>query len=655
MKQHLIYGALAAFGLISLASCSSEEDMPAPSGDGVTFTLRIPGNITTRGTFGDGADDGDRAILDNLQWTVFEVSADGSTLTKVFSDAKAGAFASNQNEETVTIKLAKGKKYQVAFYADDADNNFVTYTDGNINVDYANAASNTAAEDAFIGKSDIFTVEGAFTKTITLTRPFAQLNWGTDDLTEMSIVTLIPTLTGTVKVTQGLYTKMNVISGEVDAASAVSNPVEFAAVRFNNRPPQTFPVTKEDANAQPYELIAMNYLLTGNGTIDCELAFNNGLSPVTVSAASVKVNYRTNIYGSLLTSPGTFNILVDNNFIDNINNEVVPETADAFVAALSDPNIEEIIVTKDFDLTTFAPEELTFNTPKTINMADGTTISLGSDNYLLANAGLTLEGKGTITNAGDTNYDNLLTLNSSNQIVKSKAKKLIVVKGGDLVIKDVELVNDPDYHWHDAGQSPNQYNASTISYYGDTNVTIENASITSGGFTLCGMGACTGAVSIKNSYFESNSCNKYGHYAYALRLHGSTAVLDDVTVVGIQGGITFNTPGMQAVIKSGSYSTHNSEEGKKDAFYPIYITNDSYVTIEGGDFYGPNDWSGANEIGGTSCIVVDDDDIGKPLGHLVNILGGKFSGKAYNADQNYVYEFPYTAIENDDKYKWEIQ
>lgn len=314
MKK-VVFCSLAAIGMLSLASCSSQEDGPVAGGDGVYFTIELPGHMNSRGTFGDGTDAGDRAILNNLQWTVFEVGADGTTLTKVFSDEKTGAFGGSQTQETVMIPLAKGKTYQVAFYADDATNSFCTYADGDITVDYANGASNTAAEDAFIGKSAVFTVTGAYNETVTLTRPYAQLNWGTNDLDAKVLQNIIPSLTAQVSVKSGLFTKMNVIGG------GVSDPVtdiSFAAVELaaDKRPGQTFPVEGTPA----YALIAMNYLLTGEGTVDCELAFNNGLTAVTVNAAPVKVNYRTNIYGQLLTAPGNFNILVDNNFVDPDNN-----------------------------------------------------------------------------------------------------------------------------------------------------------------------------------------------------------------------------------------------------------------------------------------------------------------------------------------------
>lgn len=384
MKKLFILGSLAAFGMLAMTSCSNEEDMPVASGDGVSFTVRVPGHIQSRGTFGDGTDAGDRAVLNNLQWTVFEVSGDEAnpTLTKVFSDEKA-AFSASQTEETVSINLAKGKKYQVAFYADDSTNGFVTFTDGEISVDYTQAASNTAAEDAFIGSSDVFTVEGAFSKIVTLTRPFAQLNWGTDDKDEKSIAPLTGSLTGTVSVKQGLFSKMNVISGEV--SEAVATATTFAAVAFNALPTQAFPVAKTDASATPYALIAMNYLLTGNGTIDCELAFNNGLDPVTVSAAPVKVNYRTNIFGSLLTSPGSFNIRVDNNFINpdnDINTATFVNSQADFESALA--NGDEKIVLN--------PGEYVLKTPAT----DGVTIIGNSkeSTVLKAPASVYFENKG---------------------------------------------------------------------------------------------------------------------------------------------------------------------------------------------------------------------------------------------------------------------
>ena len=313
MKK-VLFGSMLTLGLISLASCSNDDTPVAAGPDGVTFSLRLPGDMGSRGTFGDGDADGDRAVLDNLQWTVYEVTAGGPQM--VFSEGR-DAFAASQVQESVTIALAKGKTYQVVFYADDKDNTFATYADGKVSVDYDKAASNTAAEDAFIGKSSQFIVSGAHVETVTLTRPFAQLNWGADDKAAAAIAPLINSesepLGAAVKVTAGLYKSIDVLTGEV--SDPVSESVQFAAVLLKDAPVQDFPVKKDDNSAAPYALVAMNYLLTGEGTIDCSLSFNNGLNSVEVSSAPVKVNYRTNIFGSLLTSPGIFNIKVDNDFL----------------------------------------------------------------------------------------------------------------------------------------------------------------------------------------------------------------------------------------------------------------------------------------------------------------------------------------------------
>ena len=98
---------------------------------------------------------------------------------------------------------------------------------------------------------------------------------------------------------------------------------------------------------------------------------------------------------------------------------------------------------------------------------------------------------------------------------------MIHVTGGDLLIDGVTLINDPEYHWH--GSS---YNTAAIAYWNDANVTIRNARVISGEFTLCGMGrngANTATVTLIDSFFESTSSNldNKQHWAYAMRLFGS--------------------------------------------------------------------------------------------------------------------------------------
>ena len=72
------------------------------------------------------------------------------------------------------------------------------------------------------------------------------------------------------------------------------------------------------------------------------------------------------------------------------------ENADELIGALADPEIANIEVTADIDLSDKNSDELTFTEHKTIDIEEGATIQLSSANFLTAEKGLTLTGNGTI-------------------------------------------------------------------------------------------------------------------------------------------------------------------------------------------------------------------------------------------------------------------
>ena len=361
---------------------------------------------------------------------------------------------------------------------------------------------------------------------------------------------------------------------------------------------------------------------------------NLGRTFVADGHSSIKVSYNP-------APNGTFEV-VENGRQVSVPVEI--NTVESFTSALSNDAIAAISVEADMDLRTATTAELTFTRHKTIDIASGTTIKLGDQNHFEAKAGLTLTGEGTIDNSTDT----------PNETNPGYQKSLIHITGGDLIIDGITLVNDPDHHWHGT-----QYNSAAIAYWNDANVTITNARIESGEFTVCGMGrgVASGEITISDSYFESTSTNKNNgkHWAYAMRLFGSKIRLESCEVKGTQGGVSIE--GCQdAVISSGKYYTVNTD-GHVDAFYPVYVTNGAVVTITGGEFYSPNDRSGGLEIGGTSTVVSGDNDTGLPSGSVI-LMGGKFSGKAYNHTTKAVYEpaegYVYKEITGDENIKYEV-
>ena len=319
-------------------------------------------------------------------------------------------------------------------------------------------------------------------------------------------------------------------------------------------------------------------------------------------------------------------------------------TADAFLDALANEEITEITVSKDLDLSSASAEQLIFTDYKLLNIPKGVTVKMGK-NFLEAQNGLTLMGDGTIDNTTDQLDDP--SQNPGYQ------KSLIHVKGGDLIIDGVTLINDLKHHWHS-----NKYNSAAIAYWNDADVTIRNAHVESGEFTVCGMGrtTATGTITIEDSYFESTSTNKDNgqHWAYAMRLFGSKIRLDNCEVKGVQGGVSIE--GCQdAEIISGKYYTVNTL-GNRDAFYPLYVTNGAVVVVSGGEFSAANDMSGGLDIGGTSAVVSGDNDVNLPFGSVI-LKGGKFSGKAYNHVTKEVYQpakgYVYRET-GDDEYPWEV-
>ncbi len=344
------------------------------------------------------------------------------------------------------------------------------------------------------------------------------------------------------------------------------------------------------------------------------------------------------------TPNGTYEVVPEG---EHVSVPITVDNSESMIEALSSPVVAQVVVAGDIDLSAATIEDLTFSEYKTIEIEEGATIQMGQRNRLTAENGLSLIGKGTIDNTSEDNND----------LGQGIQKSLIHVMSGDCVIDGVTLINDAEYHWHGDGTTY-PYNSAAISYWNDANVTIKNATIVSGEFTICGMGRSTasGEITLIDSYFESTSSNKNNgiNWAYAMRLYGSKVRIDNCEVKGTQGGVSIE--GCQdALISGGKYYTVNTP-GQKDAFYPLYITNGAKVTITGGEFSAANDWSGGLAEG-TSAVVSGDNDVNLPTGSVI-LQGGKFSGKAYNHVTRVTYEpatgYEWQALTGSDNLKWEI-
>ncbi len=295
MKRYLLSTFTIAAAALLVTSCNDEMDNGLKTGDEgtVTFTAQLPSEMGTR-AFADGL------TAKHLQYAVYE--AGQSTPLKVFGDETTvvGEAEMNNLKQTVSLKLTTGKTYDVIFWADATTDSPYTFNPASqeVSVDYSKVNNNSDNCDAFFKKETI-TVSGNQSVDVQLTRPFAQVNIGTDDFDAAKASGLEVTQT---EVVAKAFATLNLATGEVaDEADRT-----FTMKAIPTASDGEFPV------AGGYKYLSMDYLLVGADKATVDVAFNyGGPQSRTFTNVPVQRNYRTNIYGSLLTNTTDFNVVIE--------------------------------------------------------------------------------------------------------------------------------------------------------------------------------------------------------------------------------------------------------------------------------------------------------------------------------------------------------
>lgn len=308
------YLPLATVALLA-SSCSNEIDTPNPAAGQeteVSFNLEVPAGIQTY-AYGDGT------TVDRLHYAVYEHSADGSVSAPIISGTVDDAFAGNTKVYTKNFKVITGVTYDFVFFADDENSPYefdfatATLTDKEAQAN-ATITGNKEERDAFYGVLT-YKVTEPFSKGVELRRPFAQINLGTNDLTESVVLNKFGEnleRLNTSVATQ-TYSSLNLLTNEVS---------DQVAVTFEK---STVP-QGETFNVAGYDYLSMNYLLMPAELVrqNCVFTIYNGDEEVrnfTVPNLPVQRNYRTNVYGTLLTSEGEVNVEIVSDFDGDLNQE----------------------------------------------------------------------------------------------------------------------------------------------------------------------------------------------------------------------------------------------------------------------------------------------------------------------------------------------
>ena len=315
--RKLLYTLAGLSALALFASCNKEAQLTGGE-DGATvkasFTVQLPDAVQTKAiSDGSGATqllfkvyDQSNKHLPNLDQTI------------TVSDRKA----------TVTVNLVKGVKYQYVFWAQtpnqytlDADNATLTITPADM--------MNSDAWDAFYWHEPLAEVTAAFSKTITLRRPFAQINFGSlkadYQAAEASQVAFDATLKTWISMEQ-VPTVLNLLDGTVGTPKDLA--FQSNAWIGNSDSTQFLTVT----GFTEVRYVEMAYVLAAPapqgqlGKVILNIGGKQNGNDFTATRTVTNVpycrNYRTHVVGHVFTDEGTFHVIVEPAYDDNLNKDL---------------------------------------------------------------------------------------------------------------------------------------------------------------------------------------------------------------------------------------------------------------------------------------------------------------------------------------------
>ena len=303
--------AIAAMAVLA-GACAKEQVGQEGQTGMVTFEVENPVAVTK--AIGDGM------TAKQLYYQVFDATGNPIAGLPVQQETLSSL------KTTVSFQLIKDQTYNFVFWAQTAETGYYTVTDlRTITANYEGKKSNDENFDAFFAVEKALTINGPITKTVTLKRPFAQINIATTDVLKAGDTKVNLDFTGakSAVTVKGVPTVFSPLTDEFSA----SVDAQFASAAI---PEGNFSVT---GSRDTYKYLAVNYVFAPvDGTVyDVDAAFNVDGKDVTVKvpSAPAKRNYRTNIYGNLLTSTADFDVVIDPGFAGEENMEMWDGSADA--------------------------------------------------------------------------------------------------------------------------------------------------------------------------------------------------------------------------------------------------------------------------------------------------------------------------------------
>ena len=684
MNKKLFLGMFAAAGMLLATSCSNDELDVVQSGNEaqVSFSLGLEGGIATRAiSDGTGAD--------KLVYAVYKLNGQGEPeLQKVVGSDDNGQFVKTdfKSGDNVSITLAKGQTYQVAFWAQDGDCKAYDTDDLTaVEVSYkaedgTNAVNNDELRDAFF-KMVEFEVAGNKTIDVVLKRPFAQINVGVESKDWEAAVASGIEIKQSAIVVKNAANTINLLTGAVLGVEEVTYalntiPGEELKVDINN-----------DGEKETYKWLSMSYILVadateadvdGDGTLGDEkttlnslqftftpesgnaIEFNEGLNNVPVQR-----NWRTNILGKILTGDIQFNITIDPVYDGDIIYPSKAEEELEFAATFGGT----VTLTEDVTLT----EPLMVAADMVVNL-NGYTITYTGDDVLFRVNGATVTINGTVEGSaivtdpttpgeGGNGYVGLVkdggTLNINGGTYNGKqtctiaqvSKGTLNVYGGTFCVSLDEWTdaNGEARYLLNCSDTPYKNGEAVVNVYGGTFYKFNPANNAAEG---------TGTNFVAEGYKAVKSGDNYVVVAEEIQLVSTTAELqaafenggtvilaDDVELTGVltvKAGaeVYLDMNGKKMTVDAAADPAFYTYKGSTlviDGNGTVELTDPALsLVVPGGDVVIENGTFVRNVPAGTPANQVGALFVGmkvSPWGsQTVTINGGYFDGGYYNAD-----------------------
>ncbi|MBR2026624.1 MAG: hypothetical protein IKA07_05765 [Alistipes sp.] len=296
MKKFIL--GVAAIVALFATSCQQESNLGVKAGKTATVSIKLNTPEIASRAYSDGT------TATALQYAVY--NAEGTELT----DLTVVDETINMRKE-IDLQLTTGNTYTLIFWAAAPDAPYTVDFGGSLanaimTVDYSTAKTlcNDEKRDAF-WVYHTFTVTGTMELSLELKRPFAQLNVGTNDYAKSTSAGYTVTQS---KIEVPAYTKLYLATGVVDGETKVT--FDFANIPQG----ETFPVAG-------YDYMAMNYILMSADKVvrEVTISYTDGVTPKTrptVGSVPLQRNYRTNLFGQLLTGNVKVNVEIKPEYDD---------------------------------------------------------------------------------------------------------------------------------------------------------------------------------------------------------------------------------------------------------------------------------------------------------------------------------------------------